>query len=74
MGKITKTSAGVYELRQGDLAVSIKSYRKTDGAGFNGWVAAADWDRHLYTDAMPTYGMAVAEAIRMIDNHVKQEG
>ncbi len=32
-----------------------------------GWIAAATWDRHLYSDPLPTKRAAVATAAGMLD-------
>jgi hypothetical protein len=33
-----------------------------------GWMAIAQWDRHLYTDAVPTKARAKLCAIEMIED------
>lgn len=53
--------SGSYEVWSGDLAVTIQ--RRDD---LDGWIAAAQWDRHLYTDPVPTKAAAVREAAAML--------
>lgn len=58
--KVKRICAGEYEVVSGDKVVSIS---KVDGEG---WIAAANWDRHLYTDYVPTKADAVNYAVDML--------
>lgn len=43
--------------------------RRTD---LKGWIAAARWDRHLYTDPVTTLRKAEREAVAMIDGAINE--
>lgn len=60
--KTTKVHAGMYEVSDGYRVVRVE--RRDD---LNGWMAIADFDPHLYTDAVPTKRDAVFNAERMLE-------
>lgn len=47
-----------------DAALSVIIDRRDD---LGGWMAIAEWDRHLYTDAVATKAVAKFNAILMIE-------
>ena len=62
--------------------ITVKSsaghYTRTDGIRFvevtyfdhlKGWIAAAEWDRHLYTDACQTKREAIFNADHMMSSY-----
>ena len=54
-------SAGNYTVHALRRRVTITYF-----AHLRGWIAAAEWDRHLYTDPLPTKRDAMREAQAMI--------
>ena len=52
----------MYEVSDGNRVVRVE--RRDD---LHGWMAIADFDPHLYTDAVPTKRDAVFNAERMLE-------
>ncbi|MEE9159981.1 MAG: hypothetical protein V3U60_16550 [Gammaproteobacteria bacterium] len=59
--KTSRCFSGLYEVTNGVRIVTVE--RRDD---LRGWIAAAGWDGHLYTDAVPTKRLAVFNAHRML--------
>lgn len=72
--KIKRISAGNYEMGLGGFDLT-RHYVVTIGhrRDLKGWIAAACWDRHLYTDPIPTYRAAKRSAHKMITDMVASE-
>lgn len=66
--KSKRICAGMYEVKLGDRTVTINHFSPADGASFTGWVAAADWDRYLYTDPLDTKADAMRSAEHMLND------
>lgn len=69
--KIKRYSAGSYELGAGGFDPSlhyIVTIQRRDD--LNGWIAAARWDRFLYSDPLPTFREAKKCAADMIVKEV----
>jgi hypothetical protein len=67
MLKIKRHSPGSYSIGLGGLDPQrhyITTVRRMDH--LNGWIAAAAWDRFLYSDPVPTYRDAKQTAERML--------
>lgn len=60
---VRRFCAGLYYASKGNYKVAIT--RRDD---LNGWMAAAEWDRCLYTDIVPTYQAAKTNALAMLDD------
>lgn len=69
---VKRISAGHYTVGNavldGGYVVDIK--RRSD---LRGWVASALWDRHLYTDAVPTLWDAKRNARSMIEDQMQDD-
>ena len=68
-----KDGSGQYKVC-GTAAADGRTVTVTYFEHLRGWVAAADWDRYLYTDAVPTKRDAVREAHSMLDGDHDQFG
>jgi len=60
--KTKKEGAGSYIRTDGNREVSVKFFEH-----LSGWIAAAKWDCHLYTDPVPTKRDAVFNADAMLN-------
>jgi len=57
--------SGRYEVATpADPSLTVTLDRRDD---LGGWMAIANWDRHLYTDAVPTKAAAKFNAVQMIE-------
>jgi hypothetical protein len=61
MARTTRSSAGEYSVTDGKRIVRVSYFEH-----LKGWVAAAEWDRCLYTDPLPTKRDAVFNATLML--------
>lgn len=72
MAKVKRLCQGHYtvstSVRSGGYVVNV-----TFTPQYPGWIAAACWDRHRYTDPLRTKREAVREAHRMINNALKAD-
>lgn len=59
--KTHRSCLGEYTRTDGERTVTI-----TYHDGMRGWIAAADWDRHWYTDPLDTKREAVVNADYML--------
>lgn len=59
---VRRFCAGLYYASKGKYTVAI-----THRPDLKGWMAAAEWDRLLYTDIVPSYRAAKLNAISMLD-------
>lgn len=70
--KTKRICSGAYDVsnavRDGGYVVSI-NFRPD----LQGWIAAANWDRHLYTDAVPTLRDAKRNARQMIEDAIQDD-
>ena len=57
----TKHAVGSYIRTDGKRSVSITYFDH-----LKGWIAAAEWDRHLFTDPVPTKRDAILNADSML--------
>lgn len=66
--KTKRNCAGSYTVSQDRWTVTVTRFEHLKGQQ---WVAAAEWDRHLYTDPMWTKTDAVFTAKQMIAEQVQ---
>jgi hypothetical protein len=72
--KVKRLSAGSYVVGldgidpQQHYTVSVKYFPH-----LKGWVAAATWDRHVYSDPAPTYRDAKRSAAYQLENCAAEE-
>ena len=59
---VRRFCAGLYHATKGKYTVAI-----THRPDLKGWMAAAEWDRLLYTDILPSYQVAKTNALAMLD-------
>jgi hypothetical protein len=60
-----RVCSGRYEVSTpADPALTVTLDRRDD---LGGWMAISGWDRHLYTDVVPTKAAAKFNAISMIE-------
>lgn len=66
---LRKFSAGQYAVERmaNGRSYSVTITRRDD---LKGWIAAAEWDRYLYTDAVPTLRAAEINAVSMINGAI----
>lgn len=72
-----RACAGYYDVsRKGTVAkdypnatVTVTFFSRDEDAGFNGWVARANWSSDNYTDPLTTKREAVQSAYRMLTEY-----
>lgn len=67
--KTQRHSAGSYTVRSGAYTVNVTRFEHLRGQQ---WIAAATWDRYLYTDPMWTKREAVEQAAIMINQRTEE--
>lgn len=70
--KITRVCAGEYEVSSGGYVVSISRFGHLD-YNYGQWVAAALWDRSLYTDPLLYLADAKRIAASMIEEAIADD-
>lgn len=72
--RVRRITAGYYEMCAGGVDPA-RGYivTITHREDLNGWIAAARWDRFLYTDPVPTLRAARQEATSMINGIMQSE-
>ena len=64
----TKQRAGRYIVKASETDDDREAVQITHMPHLRGWIAAANWDRHLYSDPIATLESAKATATRMLEN------
>lgn len=69
--RVKRVCPGCYTVEQKVDEADYYTVTITRRDDLNGWIAAANWDRHLYTDPVPTLRKAEREAVAMINGAIQ---
>lgn len=70
--RVKRVCPGCYTVEHKVDEADYYTVEITHRADLKGWIAAAQWDRHLYTDPVATLRKAEREAIAMIDGAINE--